>query len=91
MYSAETALLKFKNDMIMNVRSVTALTLLDLSTALDNLDLCDISFINQLVNLSTWYGSALVWFVSYPPGREKKIKLLDCLASPAEVTCGAPQ
>ena len=74
--------------MIMDVRSVTTLTLLDLCTALDNLDHCDISFTNLL---SAWYGSVLVWFVPYRSGREKKIKLLDCLASPAEVTCGVPQ
>ena len=36
---------------------------------------------------STLYDIALEWFVS---DREQKVKLMDCLSSPAEITCGVP-
>ena len=68
---------------------VTALTLLDLSAAFDTLDHSRIT--NLLV---TWYGIdgiALDWFVSYLSDRKQKVKLMDCLSSPAEVACGVPQ
>ena len=63
-HSTETALLKVENDIILNVDEgrVTALTLLDLSAAFDNLDHSSITNL-----LSTWYGIngiALDWFVS---------------------------
>ena len=44
--------------------------------------------------LSTWYGIdgiALYWFVSYLSDRKQRVKLIDCLSSPAEVACGVPQ
>ena len=68
---------------------VTALTLLDLSAAFDTLDHSSITNL-----LSTWYGIdgiALDWFVSYLSDRKQKVKLMDCLSSPAEVACGVPQ
>ena len=69
---------------------VTALTLLDLFAAFDTLDHSSITNL-----LSTWYaidGIALDWFVSYKlSDRKQKVKLIDCLSSPAEVTCGVPQ
>ena len=67
----------------------TVLTLLDLSAAFDTLDH------NSITNLlSTWYGIeciALDWFVSYLSDCKLKVKLMDCLSSPAEVACGFPQ
>ena len=68
---------------------VTALTLLDLSAAFDTLDHSSITNL-----LSTWYGIDgifLDWFVSYLSDRKQKVKLKDCLSSPAEVACGVPQ
>ena len=63
--------------------SVTALTLLDLSSAFDTLDH---SCITNL--LSTWYGIdgiAPEWFVSYLSDLKQKVRLMDCLSSPAGV------
>ena len=68
---------------------VTALTLLDLSAAFDTLDYSSITNL-----LSTWYGIdgiTLDWFVSYLSDRKQKVKLMNCLSSPAEVACGVPQ
>ena len=68
---------------------VTALTLLDLSVAIDTLGHSSITNL-----LSTWYGIdgiALDWFVSYLSDRKQKVKLMDCLSSLAEVACGVPQ
>ena len=73
----------------MDKGSVTALTLLDLSAAFDTLNHRSITNL-----LSTWYGIdgiVLDWFVSYLSDRQKKVKLMDCLSSPAEVACGVPQ
>ena len=90
-HSTETAFLKVENDFFFNMDEgrVTALTLLDLSAAFDTLD--HSSIINLL---STWYGIdgiALDWFVSYLSDRKHKVKLRDCLSSPAEVAFGVPQ
>ena len=68
---------------------VTALTLLDLSSAFDTLDHSSITN-----SLSTWYGIdgiAPDWFVSYVSDRKQKVKLMDCLSSQAEVAFGVPQ
>ena len=97
---------KFESDIILNMDegSVTALsTLLDLSAALDTLDHSSITY----YLLSTWYGIdgiALERFVSYQElyisikssrsyqsDRKQKVKLMDCLSSPAEVACGVLQ
>ena len=36
-------------------------------------------------------GIVLGWFVSYLPDHKQKVKLMDCLSSPAEVGCGVPK
>ena len=60
-------------------------TLLDRSVVFDTLDHSSITDL-----LSTWYGID-EWFVSYLSGRKQKVKLIECLSSPAEVTCGISQ
>ena len=90
-HSTETALLKVENDIILNMDEgrVTAPTLLDLSAGFDTLDHSSITNL-----LSTCYGIdgiALDWFVSYLSDRKQKVKLMDCLSSPAEVACVVPQ
>ena len=73
----------------MDERGVTALTPLDLSAAFKTLDNSSITNL-----LATWYGIdgiALEWFVSCLSDRKQKLKLMDCLSSPAEVACGVPQ
>ena len=87
-YSTETTLLKVENDIVLHMDKgrVTALTLLDLSAAFDTLHHSSITDL-----LSTWYGidgSALDWLVSYLSYRKQKVKLMDCLSSPAEGACG---
>ena len=54
-----------------------------------NMDAGRVTALTLLDLLSTWYGIdgiALDWFVSYLSDREQKVKLMDCLSSPAEVT-----
>ena len=61
---------------------VTALTLLDLSAAFDALDHSSITNL-----LSTWYGIDCIdldWFVSYLSDSKLKVKIMDCLSSPAK-------
>ena len=44
--------------------------------------------------LSTWYGIdgiSLHWIVFYLSDRKQKVKLMDCLSSPAEFACEIPQ
>ena len=77
-HSTETALLKVHNDINLNIDNgkVTALTLLDLSAAVDTTD-HDI-FVTRL---STWYGisgTALSWFSSYLTDRRQAIKIGNC-------------
>ena len=55
----------------MDEERVTALTVLDISAAFDTLDHSSITNI-----LSTWYGIALDWFVSYLSERKQKVKLI---------------
>ena len=69
-HSTETALLKVENDIILNMDEgrVTPLTLLYLSAAFDTLNHSSITNL-----LSTWYGIALDWFVSYLSDRKQKV------------------
>ena len=64
-HSTKSALLKVHNDIIisMDKGEVTALTLLDLSTAFDTIDHAILT-----ERLSDWYGifgQAQIWFSSY--------------------------
>ena len=90
-HSTETALLKVHSDvsLIMSLTidkgKVTALALLDLSAALDNIDH------NVLIKcLSMWHGisdTALSWFSSYLIDRYQRMKIANCfsLAQPTSV------
>ena len=72
-HSTETALLKVKNDILMNMDMghVTLLVLLDLSAAFDTAD-HDI-LIHRLQSLLGPRGSALRWFRSYLRGRSQQV------------------
>ena len=73
----------------MDAGKVTALTLLDLSTAFDTID-----HIILLRRLNYWFGvtgKALDWFKSYLTGRCQRIKLRDCLSSNADLKFGVPR
>ena len=76
-HSTETALLKVHNDVTLNMDKgkVTALTLLDLSGAVDH---------NILIKrLSMSYGisgTALSWFSSYLTDRYQRVKITNCFS-----------
>ena len=78
----------FEKDIILNMDegSVTSLTLFDLSAAFDTLDHSRITDL-----LSTWHAISFEWFVSYLSGRKEKVKLIDCLSSPAKSRVGFPK
>ena len=68
---------------------VTALTLLDLSAALDTID--HTILLRRLGNWFAVSGKALDWFKSYLTGRSKRIKLGNCLSSRSDLSFGVPQ
>ena len=79
-HSTETALLQIHNDIMSScdIGTVTALTLLDLSTTFDT-----INHTILLSRLREWFGATgkgLYWFKSYLTGRYQRIKLGDCLS-----------
>ena len=90
-HSTESALLNIQNDILLNMakRSVTALTLLDLSTAFDTIDHTIL-----LDRLNVYYGIselALGWFKSYLSGRTFSIKVGSTLSHPAVLHYEVPQ
>ena len=90
-HSTESALLNIQNDILLNMAkgSVTALTLLDLSAALDTIDHTIL-----LDRLNVYYGiSELVlgWFKSYLSGRTHSVKVGSTLSHPAALHYGVPQ
>ena len=79
-HSTETALLKLKNDIQINMaeNKATAVVLLDHSAAFDTID--QISLINRL---TTWFGirdTALRWFSSYLSDRSQSVKVDESLS-----------
>ena len=68
-HSNETALIKVKNDLLMNMDKghVTLLVLLDLSAAFDTVD--HTILLGRLQSLLGLRGKALSWFQSYLNGR----------------------
>ena len=90
-HSTESALLNIHNDILINMAkgSVTALILLDLSTAFDTIDHTIL-----LDRLTVYYGiseQALGWFKSYLLGRTHSVKVGSTLSHPAALQYGVPQ
>ena len=90
-HSTESALLNIHNDILLNmaIGSVTALTLLDLSTAFDTIDHTIL-----LDRLNGDYGIselALGWFKSYLSGRTHSVKVGSTLSNPVALQHGVPQ
>ena len=90
-HSSETKTTKIHNDIpaSMDAGKVTALTLLDLSAALDTIDHTIL-----LRRLDDWFGvtgKALDWFKLYLTGRCQSSRLCDCFSSKADLKFGVPQ
>ena len=90
-HSTETALLKVKNDILMNMdnQRVTLLVLLDLSAAFDTVDHNIL-----LERLRTEFGVtdvALNWFCSYLSNRSQKVSVEGMLSEKFNLDCGVPQ
>ena len=90
-HSTETALLKVKNDILLNMnrQHITLLVLLDLSSAFDTVDH------NILLHrLHTCFGishSALSWFESYLSDRRQFVSIDGATSSEIPVEHGVPQ
>ena len=90
-HSTESALLKLKNDIHLNLAEgkPTALVLLDLSAAFDTIDH------NTLIDrLCSWFGICgitLDWFSSYLFSCHQSVKVNNATSDPQELMFGIPQ
>ena len=73
----------------MDADKVTALTLLNLSIAVDTID--HTILLRRLDDCSGVTGEALNWFESYLTERFQKVKLGDCVFSKADLPFEIPQ
>ena len=90
-HSTETALLKVKNDILLNMNKqhVTLLALLDLSAAFDTIDHCIL--LERLKSVFGIRGTALSWFASYLSNRSQQICIDGSLSANFKLACGVPQ
>ena len=90
-HSTESALLKVKNDILLNKnrQHVTLFVLLDLSAAFDTIDHGIL-----LETLRSAFGvrdMALSWFASYLSGRTQQVSIDGTLSTKFDLECGVPQ
>ena len=90
-HSTETALLKVKNDLLLNMdnRHVTLLVMLDLSAAFDTVD--HGILLHRLQSKLGLPDKALLWFKSYLAGRMQQVSVNGTLSVKFNLTCGVPQ
>ena len=90
-HSTETALLKVKNDILMNMdkQHVTLLVLLDLSAAFDTVD--HKVLLNRLRHDFGITGTVFSWFESYLTGRSQCISVDGVLSDNFKLDFGVPQ
>ena len=90
-YSTETALLKVKNDILLNMNKqhVTLLILLDLSAAFDTVD--HNVLLRRLHSKFGISGTALEWFSSYLRGRSQRVMVQGNLSQKLNLEFGVPQ
>ena len=86
-HSTETALLKVKNDILMNMdrQCVTLLVLLDLSAAFDTVD--HAILIDRLSTEFGVTGPVLNWFTSYLSNRSQRVSIYGVLSEKFNLDC----
>ena len=89
-HSTETALLKVKNDILLNMNKqhVTLLVLLDLIAAFDTVEH---NILLEPLNTLGLGGRVSKWFRSYLSGRSQRILVRGCLSKKFDLNCGVPQ
>ena len=90
-HNTETALLKVKNDLLMNMNKVhvSLLVLLDVSAAFDT---ADHKILLKTLQMKLGVcGSALSWFKSYLEGRSQRICIKETLSQSFDLKWGVPQ
>ena len=90
-HNTESALLKVKNDILLNMEAqkVTLLVLLDLSAAFDTVR--HDTLLNRLKSRFGVDGKALEWFASYLADRTQRVTVNDGLSSAFPLRQGVPQ
>ena len=88
-HSTEAALLKVKNDILLNMNKqhITLLVLLDLSAAFDTVQH---NILLEALN-TLGLGRVSKWFRSYLSGRSQRILVRRCLSKKFYLNCGVPQ
>ena len=90
-HSTETALLKIKNDVLLNMDKghVTLLVMLDLSAAFDTVERGIL--LHRLQSKLGLRGKALLWFKFYLAGRTQHISVNVTLSKKFNLSYGVPQ
>ena len=90
-HSTETALLKVKNEILLNMNKqhVSLLVLLDLRAAFDTIDHCIL--LDRIKSGFGIHGTALSWFACYLSNRCQQILIDGSLSMNFELTSGVPQ
>ncbi len=91
LHSTETAFLRVKNDILMEMdkQKVVLLLLLDLSAAFDTID--HKILLHRLEKRCGISGTALNWFASYLSNRKQFVKVGDTESEKRDLTYGVPQ
>ena len=90
-HSTETALLKVHHDIssALDESHAVALVTLDLSTAFDTIDQCQLlSLLNAEFGV---HAKALSWLETYLEARTQRVKIDDAMSETIPLTCGVPQ
>ena len=89
-HSTETALLKVKNDILLNMNKqhVTLLVLLDLIAAFDTVEY---NILLEALNTLGLGGMMSKWFRSYLSERSQRILVRGCPSKKFDLNCGIPK